>query len=235
MDMTRVIAEELSATEYTILKLEEAFNGLESVLTGLALLAKNGSKMFNSYSIEENAVTYGHTHLGPQQVWYGHKYRKYHITTNGPVTVPSGAYMDFPYVWKPGYLLDRHHKNIFVITQGHSDKSIFSQRVNMFIEPVTLHIDMSFIVVNPEKAKRFPPFDSLYFLSDDPESSFEVDDEKVSDIADKIRQGYGMWVAHPTIKLFADLYELKRWLTIAVQYPDMFSLDFGVKPGDIID
>lgn len=202
----------------------ELSGNLENYVKGLADLDRRSGSPYSITSWQENPVSWGHTHYGPQMVWLGERYRVEKIYFDGSYTET----LILPIVWKAGRFIDNSYNNyimIDILDTNNSDTITSTLRV--------AKIDVRFIVHNAVAANAY----KIVRLSEalDQQSDTGYDEDKIAEIAQNIRDGVGMWLGPKYIKELADLYEIQKFAEIAASYPEMFLLDFGIKPGDILD
>lgn len=199
-------------------------DNLENYVKGLADLDRRSGSPYSITSWQENPVSWGHTHYGPQMVWLGERYRVEKVYFEGTYT----DILILPIVWKAGRFIDSSYNNYIMIDSLNTDKT-----ENITSTPRTAKIDVRFIVHNAVAANTY----KIIRLSEasDPTSETGYDEGKITEIVQNIRDGVGMWMGPKYIKELADLYEIQKFAEIAASYPEMFLLDFGIKPGDILD
>lgn len=199
-------------------------DNLENYVKGLADLDRRSGSPYSITSWQENPVSWGHTHYGPQMVWLGERYRVEKVYFEGTYT----DILILPIVWKAGRFIDSSYNNYIMIDSLNTDKT-----ENITSTPRTAKIDVRFIVHNAVAANTY----KITRLSEasDPTSETGYDEGKITEIVQNIRDGVGMWMGPKYIKELADLYEIQKFAEIAASYPEMFLLDFGIKPGDILD
>jgi len=217
------LQEELFAVQDAITQWHETYGNIREVLLDYAGVARSGSSGYPVVSVQVEAKAIGHTHLGPQAVWYGQDYAK--VIIGFDEVIPGFENALLPLVFKPGLVPDPAQQPSLV-----TYASPFATPLPTYI--IARKGKWVFYVSSPPKVNKYGVIQWASISTGDDNSDGIV---SVDDISGWIQDGVGLWLGPKELVTIANLYEMQKLLQAAQNFPEMFRLDFGIKPGDIID
>jgi hypothetical protein len=227
--MQDALQAELESVNNAIQKWLEIYTSVDAVLTKYVKLAKGKGSGIPANVVYTEAKVIGHTHLGPQAVWYGQNYAKLIIGTDDMIT--NLDHIVLPLVFKPGLMPDNNQQDAFVSMASPFGVPLVSYNVSARGKWV-------FYVVSPPKVSRYGVVqwhNIKLGKAEENEGNSNLGQLSINEVASWILDGVGMWIGPKELVTIANLYELAKLLKVAQNFPEMFRLDFGIKPGDIID
>jgi len=194
------------------------------------------------------AKAIGHTHLGPQAVWFGQDYAKVIIGYDD--TVSNQDLIVLPLVFKPGLVPDYDVNDSFAVTSSPFASPIntysFSVRGKwvFYVTSPVLFSDYGVIrwsdVVIKDDLPSFGDDDEGLDIFPSGDDIMDVDEGQVPPgaitavgLARLIEDGAGLWLGPQELVTIANLYELKKTLETASMFPEMYRFNFAEKPGDV--
>jgi hypothetical protein len=214
---------EIEATQDAITKWHRIYGNIRDVLLEYVGVARSNSSGYPVAVAYTEAKVLGHTHLGPQAVWYGQDYAKIIIGFDEVISGFEDAVL--PLVFKPGLTPDPAQQPSMVTV------------ASPFAIPIPTYLfarkgKWVFYVTSPPKANKYGVVQWGMIDTGEEGSGGVV---PIDDVKSWIEKGVGLWLGPKELVTIANLYEMSKLLTIAQNFPEMFRLDFGIKPGDIID
>jgi len=214
---------ELEAVQNAIENWMATYGSVDDVLTNYVKVARASSSGYPVAVTYIEAKVIGHTHLGPQAVWYGQDYAK--IVVGFDEVVGGLENVILPLVFKPGLTPDPAQEPSSV-----TFASPFAVPLPTY--SVATKGRWVYYVTSPPKANKYGAIQWGSIALNEPGFTGVVN---VSEVSSWIRDGVGLWLGPKELVTIANLYEMQKLLQAAQNFPEMFRLDFGIKPGDIID